>query len=337
MMTGSDEPANDHADVLFVGLDAEALTADVRRVVEQRRCVFLGDVYRALARVPRISPAVVVIGVDWLPEAAFEVFELLARRDRDLTVLVAGSERATAKIELARARGATGVLDAQALIDGLPPLRNDAGAADTSADNPETPVRSTAVMDPPASPATPGGKKTDTFASPGNVFDAELDRRLRGLAQTPTEDDKVGDSGRGFSDLVPPAPAPAPSAESEHPYRPEAAPQPSADNAAEEVGEAVEDESGTCDDLAAYHSENVADGSGSTVRVPWGQYADRPVRVAPQRIPPAKAGPTSSAGAPSSTGPSSAGPWKAVIGDDEDADDPPLLSADEIAALMGKS
>jgi hypothetical protein len=35
--------------------------------------------------------------------------------------------------------------------------------------------------------------------------------------------------------------------------------------------------------------------------------------------------------------PSSAGPWKAVIGDDEDADDPPLLSADEIAALMGKS
>jgi hypothetical protein len=56
------------------------------------------------------------------------------------------------------------------------------------------------------------------------------------------------------------------------------------------------------------------------------------VRVAPQRIPPAKAGPTSSAGAPSS-----AGPWKAVIGDDEDADDPPLLSADEIAALMGKS
>jgi hypothetical protein len=159
MMTGSDEPANDHADVLFVGLDAEALTADVRRVVEQRRCVFLGDVYRALARVPRISPAVVVIGVDWLPEAAFEVFELLARRDRDLTVLVAGSERATAKIELARARGATGVLDAQALIDGFPPLRNDAGAADTSADNPETPVRSTAVMDPPASPATPGEKR----------------------------------------------------------------------------------------------------------------------------------------------------------------------------------
>jgi hypothetical protein len=280
-----------------IGIDADELAVDLLDALTPFRCVHYRDVYRALARMSVDQPALILVEVGWLPHVAFEFFEIIAASRPDLPVFTVGPERADSRVRDAIARGAHG----RATPEGLRAC---------AATNPNTaaPPTQHATSKPgqPAERETLLRNQSDTLASAGNVLDAELDRRLRAQADALLPAAGSGDEGRepvegiGFGDDVAGGIDGGRSCTGGT-----IAPQATTIGSATEAGDVHSSEGGA--------------------RVPWTPHSDRPRRVPPQRTPPLRTAPSTAKSSKPAAAPELAHPDP----------DPPLLSEEEIAALLG--
>ncbi len=308
------------ASALLVGLAVEEWPAELLDPLREHGCTLdaVGDVYRALARVGRREPVVVIVAVEWLFSAAFEFFSVMRRAHPNVAVLVAGPHRAAAKLNQAIELGASGVADERRLTQ----LLNDRLAASAEASPPARSDESGSSAD--ESDAVPSAERIipDTLASPGNVFDAELDRRLRAqLGDDEFEAEHPG--GVAGSDEV------TVEAQPERPELEEEGEEPSEQD---ELGKAPDEDEGLAEDRST--------------RVPWLQYASRPQRTPPRRTPPQRVAPAEPTfggserpAAPQQQQameqPSPAHASAVSASAEDDADDLPLLTPEELRALFG--
>lgn len=231
------KPAPENAqEVLFVGLTAGELPVGLasRLAARGTPASYCGDVYRALARIGKRPPAAVVAAVDWLSAPELEFFEILARSHAERPVYVVGAARARGKIDRAVACGASGLATLDEFVAELSPCAAEAADSTPSVD----------LSPPPASP--PRERGDIPFAPTGNVFDAELDRRLSEAAESvASETDDFDDP----SDLP------------------------------ERAGRMFDEGDDASDDLSDDHTD-------TPVRVPWLTYESSPRRIPPTRVPP---------------------------------------------------
>ncbi|HRX83905.1 MAG TPA: hypothetical protein P5572_02680 [Phycisphaerae bacterium] len=289
-----------NATAVCIGLDTDEQLTPFRDALAPYRCIHYRDVYRALARLDHDQPALVIVDVGWLPSVAFEFFDILARRHSGLPVLVSGPEQATARIRDALARGAHSRATPESIAECLPNRRK-----------PDTAVLD--VSRPASSPPSEAAEiASDTFAPAGNVFDAELDRRLN---------EQLDGADAGASGSEPP-PAPIETAADEA-TPPRVAPA----EVEEPPGETPDDDASngpapTRNVALAEPGDDGDERADSRPRVPWLRYADRPQRTPPKRTPPARPQPEPEV-APHDEPEASA------------AMSAPLLSEAELAALLG--
>lgn len=265
-----------------MGIPRAQIPPEVERHFAERQqavqCV--PDVYRAMARIGRESPAAVVVGIDWLTTAELEFFELVGRRHRDVQVYVLGHERARSKLAKAIGTGAAALGSPLELVNLL------------SAGSP--PPAAPSAPPPPEPSDIPGRVRENppSFASSHNVFDAELDRRLRELAAGAAPD--AEDPAEAEEEDLP-GPAGATASEENEP---KASSDRTYEVIAEDLGAPPAEESETEEESEDPHP----------VRVPWRRYEGGPVRTPPRRTPPEPA---------------------------DEANDPPLLTPEELDALLG--
>ena len=236
-MVLSDLENNGQQRVLHVAPLEQASAREMAEVIRQSGCevVAVGDVYRALARLGRMSAgdvAAVIVCLDRLTEAQLEFIQLASRQHRGVPVYVYGQPQARSKIDAAVRLGAAGAVDA---------ARLDRVFSGRGAGN---------------------GRTTDASGADEAVDEPE------------GADLEVSTGGRAVEETEP--------VEAAEPIEPVAA-------------------------------KSTKPGSGSTVRVPWLRYDDRP-----QRTPPKKA------------------PSKPPTPEPPAEVEPPLLSPEELEALMGE-
>lgn len=281
---------------LCIGLEADELTSEVRAALTPFRCIHYRDVYRALAAIGSNEPALVIVDVGWLPSVGFEFFEIMARSHPDVALLVTAPTEGDARVRDALARGARSRVSVDAISDCLPrPVEMKPA--------PLVGERSAAPIDEIPS---------DTFASAGNVFDAELDERLN--AALDAVDEPAAEVPEGIRTGVEADAEPAPAL-------------------------AADEESDEVNDADAHAGDNDDDDgpADSRTRVPWLRYDDRPKRTPPQRTPPQRTTPPAAATPEPAAPPRVESPRLAPerVEPARPRRDEPLLTEEELAALLG--
>ncbi len=290
-----------------------------------------GDVYVALARLG--SPGApcfdaVLVDVTGVDAAEMEFFDLVSRCHQHVPALVFGDEGAQGKIDQALLRGARGTASPERLRElvlarsavSAPPAVDAAGTPRTRRDDPWE----DAVESPPP---------TRTGGAPGSV-EAPVDEPL-GEPSEPVVGDIDVDLERRLTSLLPPEPAESeavvepPNEPTEERTAPTAKPGQTVTPPAGAVagnGAAApvtaDRESQTASPSPARPGAKKEDKgrSGSSARVPWQHYEKRPHRMPP------RSGADMSTGLPT---------IKPVEPKSAAEDDPPLLTPEELDALVG--
>lgn len=288
---------------LCIGLEADELTSDVHAALTPFRCIHYRDVYRALAAIGSEEPTLVIVDVGWLPSVGFEFFEIMARSHPDVALLVSAPTEGDARVRDALARGARSRVTVDAITDCLP----------RSLAPQPAPLRGEHAVGPIDEISS------DTFASAGNVFDAELDERLNAELDAVDEPAvEIPEETRTAVHAADGAPA----------------------SAVEEEDLDKVDDSDADEDEGAGEPDDDDGPADSRTRVPWLRYDDRPKRTPPQRTPPQRTPPPA---APPAVKPESAVPPRREsprmaperVEPSRPKRDEPLLTEEELAALLG--
>lgn len=301
------------------------------------------DVYGALAELARVSPAAIIVQLDWLTDDEMEFIHLASRARPEAALFVIAGHRGEDRTADAIRRGARGVLTQPAWLAAFPV---GSRAPQPSSGWPQM------ATEAPASPE----KTTDSLASPPDVLDVDLERRLQAdlpdspLAQSGGEEStQAGDGVSGETQLADCSPHSGLNLEdaeigdvgAEDALASSGSSSVTADEGIEKAGLPAETP------VSGPSSSGDADSgeSATGVRVPWERNDhDRPMRVPP------------SAGQEASNGPQTAeSSWQGLSDDavdappspaefpatgepvmESEAEDPPLLTPDEVAQFFGK-
>lgn len=267
------------------------------------------DVFRGLARVGQWQPGVVILGADWLTADELGFFDQVRRAAPMARLFIFGDERRAglAYLALAAMRDVQPI-GLEALHDALRAKMRRSGV--TKAHGPAT-TEKIPDFDP------------DSVAPPADVLNASIE-----TGREPSEvDDSIDQYGEPF--VVPADPfdgledevfaddALADDVFAEGVF----ADDDELDDDGPEFGEGYED-----DELFA---DDETDDDAQPVRVPWLRYDERPKRIPPSKASPPRAEPDNATGGSNRTG-------GGVNGHDDADDDPPLLSTEELEALLGE-
>lgn len=259
------------------------------------------DVFRGLARVGEWQPSVIILGADWLTPDESGFFDHVRRTAPMARLFIFGTEQraGSAYLTLA-AMGDVQPIGLEALHDALRAGYRRWGVAGADQSTTTEKIR---------------GSDPDSVAPPPDVLNASLE-----VSREPTA---AADSTNEHDEAPANAVDPFDGVELDV-----FADDEEIDGDAFDVGEDFEDDEQLCEDEDA--TETLDDDS-QPVRVPWLRYNERP-----KRIPPSKAAPPRSATDRGNEDPNRLTDSTGVNGDDIVDDDPPLLSTEELEALLGE-
>ena len=281
--------------------DPSSLPADFTASLPETNCTvrYCPDVYRGVARIGRMRPAVVVVVVDRLGGTEVEFIRLLRRIDRELPILVHGGERWAARIDQALAAGASGRFTAAALREATGRLADGEFGAQTAGAGRRVAPSSVA-------------RTPVLFAPTGNLSNTGTGRAVRaGRPKTGSESEGASrDTGTAMpSPPLPRNSGPAAGASANH----AAGEQETASGDDEREDRVAASQSMTLSDSTPdvhedSDKEPVIGDKSHGPRVPWVKYHAGPRRTPPHRSP---------------------APLRPA------ADDGPLLTPEELRALLG--